>query len=71
MTPTPQPEPGFGSGHDRSARERDVLRELHELTGRPRTGEAPVREVAEPVAPEENPKRRRNPDAEQGEGPAR
>jgi hypothetical protein len=42
------PDEHVGSGHDRSARERDVLRELHELTDRPRAGQPPIRMREEP-----------------------
>ena len=48
MSDAPRHEDTHGSGHDRTARERDVLRELHELTGRPRAGDAPERVECEP-----------------------
>jgi hypothetical protein len=41
MATTVPHDDGLGSGHDRTERERDVLRELHELTDRPRPGEQP------------------------------
>jgi hypothetical protein len=47
---TTTPDDGLGSGHDRTARERDVLRELHELTGRPRSGEPPPVEGGRGIA---------------------
>ena len=37
MTTTHGEDDRFGSSHDRAERERDLLRELHELTGRPRS----------------------------------
>jgi hypothetical protein len=43
MNQSSRPGEDRGSAHDRSARERDLLRELHELTGRPRSGEPSIR----------------------------
>ena len=50
MATTARPDEGFGSDHDRSERERDVLRELHELTGRPGPGEPPPIESGREIA---------------------
>ena len=46
MTAINPREGGFGNGHDRAARERDVLRELLELSGRPGAGSAGRGEAA-------------------------